>query len=72
MSTYKIEINLEQCQAHGMCVAAAPKLFGMRPEDSKALPLVDEVSGADAEEATMAADGCPELAISLRPVGDGS
>jgi ferredoxin len=60
-----IEIDYERCQAHGMCAATAPDLFGLRDDTAQALPLVERVTGDQVADAQAAADTCPELAIRL-------
>jgi ferredoxin len=67
--TMTIEIDYERCQAHGMCAAVAPDLFGLRDDTAQAVALVDPVPGDRVSDAQAAADTCPELAIRLAARG---
>jgi ferredoxin len=63
-----VEVDYERCQAHGVCAAVAPEVFGLREDTAQTEPLHDQVSGDLAVAAQTAVDTCPELAIRLVPV----
>jgi len=60
----RIEINLELCDSHGQCVAAAPDVFAFGPT-GELVVLVETVTDGQAEAVEEAATLCPVQAISL-------
>ena len=61
----KVKLDLEKCQGHGRCYALSPDLFDS-DDYGQAVLLVDgdvppELEGA----ARLAADNCPEYAITI-------
>jgi len=61
----RIRLDTERCQGHGRCYALAPDLFGC-DDDGFAILLVDGDLPAAAESAAkLAADSCPEFAITV-------
>lgn len=62
----RIVIDRIQCQSHGLCAASAPDVFDL-DDLGQSLPHQELVSGERVHEAQLAADSCPELAISLLP-----
>ena len=62
----KITLDSEKCQGHGRCYALAPDLFDSDDEGYAILLVADGVVPAGMEEAaTLAADNCPEFAITV-------
>ena len=65
--TVQIEIDEDRCCGAGMCVLAAPEVFGQRDEDGVVI-LLDP---APPEEQRAAVDDaiaqCPALAITVTP-----
>ena len=60
----RIKIDYDLCVGHGLCVAAAPKLFEFEDGDQPRVKV--DVIAADCEEqARRAGDSCPERAIIL-------
>ena len=60
----RIEVDLEKCQSHGRCYALAPALF--EPDDlGYAVVRLAEVPPELLHGATLAADNCPEQAITI-------
>lgn len=61
----KIIYDRSACQGHNRCYMLAPELFDT-DEEGYAIPLVDGDVPAELEEkARLAADNCPEFAISI-------
>ncbi len=66
----KIHFDRDACQGHNRCYLLSPELFDV-DDDGYAVLLVDrlgpdgEVPSELAEKAELAADNCPEYAITL-------
>ncbi len=61
----KIKYDRDLCQGHNRCYLLAPELFDV-DDDGYAVLLVDGEVPADLQEkANLAADNCPEYAITL-------
>ena len=61
----RIVLDSEACQGHGRCYALSPDLFDT-DDDGYAVLLVDGEVPAGAEDAArLAADNCPEFAITI-------
>lgn len=62
----RIVLDLEKCQGHGRCYALAPDLFDADDEGYAVLVPEGGVVPAGREgDATLAADNCPEYAITV-------
>lgn len=61
----KIDVSTSGCQGHGVCAMTAPDLFDLSDEDGHAIPRLDPVPTALHDDAQMAAEACPERAITL-------
>lgn len=61
----RVQVDVEQCQGHGLCHMTSPQIFALRDEDGQAYPLVEEAEGDLADAARHGADACPERAISV-------
>lgn len=64
----RIILHNEKCQGHGRCYALAPELFDA-DDEGYAVLLVDGGIVAEGQEAnaSLAADNCPEYAITIEP-----
>ncbi|MCU1496422.1 MAG: putative 3Fe-4S ferredoxin [Acidimicrobiales bacterium] len=62
----RITVDTDKCQGHGRCYALAPELFDC-DEEGYAVLLAPEglVPAGQEEAATLAADNCPEFAITV-------
>lgn len=64
----RITLDSEKCQGHGRCYALAPEVFEP-DEEGYAVLLIDDPDGTVPNElehaATLAADNCPEFAITV-------
>ena len=61
----RIQFDREACQGHNRCYLLAPELFDV-DDEGYAVPLVEgEVPEELREKAELAADNCPEYAITL-------
>ena len=60
----KVRVDPDLCVGHGRCYVLAPDVFGSDDFGHCEL-LVDEVDGAQAEQARVGAENCPERAITL-------
>jgi ferredoxin len=61
----QVRVDEERCQGHGLCRLSAPDIFFAREEDGHAYVLSETVPTGREDEAQLAADGCPELAIEV-------
>jgi len=61
----KVKVNEDRCQGHGLCRISAPGLFFAREEDGHAYVKDETVPPGREEDAQLAADSCPELAIDV-------
>ncbi|KAA9150401.1 ferredoxin [Amycolatopsis acidicola] len=60
----KVVLDAGQCEANGLCVAAAPRVFELDDEDE--LTVLDEHPPREEWEAVRAAvASCPKLALSF-------
>lgn len=65
----KIRLDREACQGHGRCYALAPDLFDSDDEGYAVLLEPGEVPAHQEQEARLAADNCPEYAITIEEHG---
>ena len=61
----QVRVDEERCQGHGLCRLSAPDIFFAREEDGHAYVLSATVPEGREDEALLAADSCPELAIEV-------
>jgi ferredoxin len=61
-----IEINADRCEGHARCMECAPEVFGYDDVTNKAYVLEGADLDAHREAIEEAAQGCPEVAISLQ------
>lgn len=60
-----IKLDSEACQGHGRCYALAGDLFESDDEGYAVLTVDGEVPEAQHDAARLAADNCPEFAITI-------
>jgi ferredoxin len=60
----RVVLDRDRCTGHGRCYALVPELFEA-DEYGHSVLLREEVVGAEAEAARMAAANCPERAIRI-------
>ncbi|MDT9591702.1 ferredoxin [Nocardioides zeae] len=60
-----VKVDDDRCQGHGLCRISAPDLFFAREEDGNAYVKDEHVPDGREDDAQMAADSCPELAIEV-------
>ena len=60
-----IVYDREKCQGHGRCYALAPDLFDADEEGYSVVLVSGELSSEQVAQAQLAADNCPEYAITL-------
>jgi ferredoxin len=61
----RIEFDRDACQGHNRCYLLAPELFDV-DDEGYAVPRIDgEVPDGLEEKARLAADNCPEFAITV-------
>ena len=61
----QVRVDEERCQGHGLCRLSAPEIFFAREEDGHAYVKSETVPAGEEDEAQLAADSCPELAIEV-------
>jgi ferredoxin len=64
-ASMQVRVDEERCQGHGLCRLSAPDIFFAREEDGHAYVLSETVPEGREDEALLAADSCPELAIEV-------
>ncbi len=60
----RIVYDRSKCQGHGRCYALAPELFDS-DDEGYSIVLQAEVAADQASAARLAADNCPEFAITI-------
>ena len=61
----RLHLDREACQGHGRCYALAPDLFDCDDEGHAVLLATGELAADQHDDARLAADNCPEFAISV-------
>ncbi len=61
----KISYDRDLCQGHNRCYLLAPELFDVDDDGYAVLLVPGEVPADSEEKAKLAADNCPEYAITL-------
>ena len=61
----KVRYDRNACQGHNRCYLLAPELFDVDDEGYAVLLVEGEVPAELEQKARLAADNCPEYAISL-------
>lgn len=61
----RITLDTDACQGHGRCYALAPDLFGCDDEGYSELLVTGELPTGRESDARLAADNCPEFAITV-------
>ncbi|HWJ98783.1 MAG TPA: ferredoxin [Acidimicrobiales bacterium] len=61
----RIAFDREKCQGHGRCYALAPDLFDADDEGYAVVLEAGDLTEAQLADAQLAADNCPEYAISI-------
>ncbi|GAA3759334.1 ferredoxin [Plantactinospora mayteni] len=61
----RVRVVEDKCQGHGLCRLSGPDLFYAREEDGHAYVKDENVPAGREDEAQLAADSCPELAIEI-------
>ena len=74
MTRYRIVVDLDLCQGHGVCQANAPALFAVTEPPGIPYPQVQVVreiiADAELEGARSAADFCPNRVIRIELIGE--
>ena len=63
----RITLDLEKCQGHGRCYGLAPDLFDADDEGYAVVLVTGELADDQIANAQLAADNCPEYAITVEP-----
>lgn len=63
----RVSVDLNVCQGHGVCHMSAPDVFELDDEDGHSVVRLDPVPAGFEEQARLAADSCPERAITVHP-----
>lgn len=61
----KIDLNSDRCVGHGQCYVKAPELFAPDDEGYSRLLIDGDVPAELEAKARVAANNCPEYAITL-------
>ncbi|MFI6870505.1 ferredoxin [Nocardia sp. NPDC050406] len=60
----KVTVDLDQCEANGICVGIAPDVFDLDDEDVLHITAA-EVAAADEDDVRTAVAQCPKAALKL-------
>ena len=63
----RIVFDREKCQGHGRCYSLAPQVFDTDDEGYAVLLVGEDVPAELEQQAQLAADNCPEYAITIEP-----
>jgi ferredoxin len=61
----RIRYDRDVCQGHGRCYSLAPELFDSDDEGYAVVLVTGDVPEAQQHAARLAADNCPEFAITI-------
>ncbi|HWJ64000.1 MAG TPA: ferredoxin [Acidimicrobiales bacterium] len=61
----RIVFDRDRCQGHGRCYALAPDLFDADDEGYAVVLVTGDLTDEQLANAQLAADNCPEYAISI-------
>ena len=61
----KVEVDVQKCEAHGVCVLAAPSIFALGDDDSVVTVLQEDPGEELQSQVEEAARLCPVAAISV-------
>lgn len=61
----KIVLDSSKCQGHGRCYALSPELFDSDDEGQAVLTATGDVPADLEAKAVLAAENCPEYAITV-------
>ena len=61
----RIVYDRDKCQGHGRCYALAPELFDADDEGYSIVLVTGELTDEQVAAAQLAADNCPEYAITV-------
>ena len=61
----RVILDSSKCQGHGRCYSLAPSLFESDDEGYAKLLVSGEVPAEQQDDARIAADNCPEYAITI-------
>jgi sterol 14-demethylase len=65
---FRIRVDLDLCQGHGVCVSEAPGVFEVDRDESKVVLLDDSPDPSLGERVALAVEHCPTRALSIEPV----
>lgn len=63
----RIAYDRDRCQGHGRCYALAPELFDADDEGYAVVLVTGDLTDEQLAQAQLAADNCPEYAITVEP-----
>lgn len=62
---YRIRVDRDLCQGHGVCVDEAPGAFSLDKQENKVKVILSGLSGADHDRVQRAVKHCPTRALSF-------
>lgn len=60
----RVTVDVDQCEANGVCVGFAPEVFDLDDEDQLQIQPVDSTPSV-VERVTQAVAGCPKNALRM-------
>ena len=61
----RVQLDRDACQGHGRCYSLAPRLFDCDDEGYAVLRVDGDVPPELVDDARLAANNCPEFAITV-------
>ncbi|MFV0316553.1 MAG: ferredoxin [Microthrixaceae bacterium] len=61
----RVELDRDTCQGHNRCYLLAPEIFDVDDEGYAVLRITGEIPEDLTDKARLAADNCPEYAITI-------
>jgi sterol 14-demethylase len=65
---FRIRVDLDLCQGHGVCVSEAPGVFEIERSQNKVVLLDESPDPSLGERVALAVEHCPTRALSIEPV----
>lgn len=69
---FRICVDADLCQGHGVCAEEAPDIFSVDPDEKKVVVRVPEPDPSDRDRVRQAAEHCPTRALTIENIEEGS
>ncbi|MDE0884838.1 MAG: ferredoxin [Myxococcota bacterium] len=68
---FRICVDADLCQGHGVCAEEAPDIFSVDPDEKKVVVRVSEPDPNDRDRVRQAAEHCPTRALTIENIEEG-